>query len=114
MKHTNETLSKLTKHEINKLVAEIVGFTDIQDFCEKTDEVYGELNGTRFYVDYCNDPELAMAIAKKNKMIIEFENKGVSLYRCQELTQSCYVSYSHKNAYCRAICTCLILMNQDK
>ena len=104
--HTNETLTKLSDDEINQIVHDIQfpGGSEYDDF-------FSALGVN----PYCSNPGVIMPIAIENRMCIDFERRGVSVFSNNKLLASCYVSYSHNNTgYCRAICIIYILMNQGE
>ncbi len=100
--HTNETLSKLSEHEINKLVNLIHAPKMVQSIASYTPK-------------YCDDPSLIMPIAFENRIGIDESGEYWQAGGSNQGKPGPFERFDsiNKNPL-RAICEVYILMNQDK
>jgi hypothetical protein len=96
-----EELESMSDLEINKLVNLIQNPGMVQSIIS-------------YIPKFCSSPADIMPIAMENNMVIDFETKGVTVFSNNKLLLNCYIGYSNKFGYCRAICIVFILMSESK
>ena len=101
MKHTSEQLSMKENYQINRILAELLGFDIITHHCVG-DEIFMESR----WVDYCQNPNDIIPLQIEHKIELDFH--GVKDIWVANIHSNQYVFVLDKNPL-RAISECLIL-----